>query len=271
MTCGANGDRDCCAAGLVTGGSFNRSNDANYPATVSDFRLDNYEITVGRFRKFVAAYRQDIIPANAGRNPNNPSDTGWDATWNEYLPADQAALVATLKCSGGVDVWQDSVGSALSESLPLPCLSWFAAEAFCIWDGGRLPTEAEWNFAAAGGNQQRIFPWGSAELDCSRANYTGGSPCADGVTRVGSKSPLGDGRYGQSDLAGNLRELTQDGYADPYSFATCKDCADLAPSSARVVRGGAFIEELALSSSTRASAGAYYGSQYLGARCARMP
>src|ERR1041384_1721974 len=59
--CGAEGKNDCCESLRVPGGTFNRGydgvlyNDANYPATVSDFRLDKYEVTVGRFRAFVKA------------------------------------------------------------------------------------------------------------------------------------------------------------------------------------------------------------------------
>jgi formylglycine-generating enzyme required for sulfatase activity len=271
-TCGPAGDQDCCAAGLVMGGSYNRSNDPKYPATVSDFRLDNYEITVGRFRKFVAVYQQDIIAAGAGRNPNNPSDTGWDGDLNFDMPKDKAALTTSLKCNGGVDVWQDSVGTAESESLPLPCMSWLVAQAFCIWDGGRLPTEAEWGYAAAGGNQQRLYPWGNAFPDCSYAN-SGAAPCGDNVNRVGSESPLGDGLFGQSDLAGNLREWVQDWYESPYTSSTCNNCAELSWSYQRVVLGGSFVDDLSLESGfpNRGNTSPYFGISTLGARCARMP
>jgi hypothetical protein len=51
-TCGPNRNANCCESSVVCGGTYNRSNDANSPATVSDFRLDSYEITVGRFRSF---------------------------------------------------------------------------------------------------------------------------------------------------------------------------------------------------------------------------
>src|SRR5262245_1144455 len=53
--CGPNRDEDCCASMLVTGGTFNRDNDATARATVGDFRLDRFEITVGRFTRFIAA------------------------------------------------------------------------------------------------------------------------------------------------------------------------------------------------------------------------
>ena len=91
-TCGASGNQDCCSSSVVTGSTFNRSNDPSYPATVSTFRLDKYEITVGRFRKFAAAYTQDMIASGAGKNPNNSSDPGWNTDWNANLPSDASGL-----------------------------------------------------------------------------------------------------------------------------------------------------------------------------------
>ena len=55
-TCGPSKNDNCCTSLLVPGGAFNLSNDPTYPATVSDFYLDKYEVTVGRFRAFVTAY-----------------------------------------------------------------------------------------------------------------------------------------------------------------------------------------------------------------------
>jgi sulfatase modifying factor 1 len=218
-TCGPSGNGDCCASSIVTGGTFDRDNDATYPATVSDFRLDTYEVTVGRFRRFVAAYSRTMIAAGAGANPNNASDTGWSTAWNTSLDASSGALTTALKCNAPHQSWTDTAGSATAESLPINCLNWFEAEAFCIWDGGRLPTEAEWNYAAAGGTQQRVYPWGSAAPDCSHANFYGAggkdycvAPGTGAVNRVGSESPKGDGLYGQGDLAGNVAEWVQDWY-----------------------------------------------------------
>src|SRR5690606_7167704 len=56
VTCGAGEDESCCTSIVVTGGTFDRINDGDFPATVSTFRLDKYEVTVGRFRKFAAAW-----------------------------------------------------------------------------------------------------------------------------------------------------------------------------------------------------------------------
>ena len=198
-TCGPSGDRDCCASIVIAGvttASFYRSYDGvttgytskAYPAQVSDFRLDAYEITVGRFRRFVAAYSQAMIAQGSGKNPNNASDTGWDMAWNASLEMNATTLAAALKCVAAPQqsyaTWSDQAGGAALESLPINCLDWYDAEAFCIWDGGRLPTEAEWNYAAAGGTQQRVYPWGSATPDCTFANFKGAAGGADYLSLI---------------------------------------------------------------------------------------
>jgi formylglycine-generating enzyme required for sulfatase activity len=149
------------------------------------------------------------------------------------------------------------------------------AEAFCIWDGGRLPTEAEWNFAAAGGTAQRAYPWGSAAPDCTYANFIDSdycvSPPTGAVNRVGSESPKGNGIYGQADLAGNVREWTQDWYATPYP-KPCTDCATLAQGQYRIHRGGAFAQLVEyLPTSERGFDPPTYGMYVSGGRCARAP
>jgi formylglycine-generating enzyme required for sulfatase activity len=265
---------------LVSGGTFDRSydgvapyTDPNYPATVDDFYLDKYEITVGRFRQFVNAGTgtQANPPASgAGANPLI-AGSGWNSTWNTSLSADTASLKTAMKCSSGYRTWTDTAGS--NESMPVTCLDWYTAFAFCAWDGGRLATEAEWNYAASGGSEQRYYPWSSpatsTTIDDSYAVYCGGS-CSS-TQNVGSKSPTGDGKWGQSDLAGNVWEWTLDWYASPYSISPCNDCADLAAASNRELRGGSF-EDLAsiLRSALRDNyslPGDHYGS--VGSRCAR--
>jgi formylglycine-generating enzyme required for sulfatase activity len=159
---------------LVVGGSFDRGNDTSYPAAISTFRLDTYEITVGRFRKFVSAYPTSKPSSGSGKNPNNPADPGWGSAWSQSMPADQVTLKAVVQCDSTYQTWTDAVGS--NENRPIDCITWYEALAFCIWDGGRLPTEAEWNYAAAGGSEQRVYPWSvpasSQTIDCTYASYT---------------------------------------------------------------------------------------------------
>ena len=217
-----------------------------------------------------------MIASGAGKNPSNPSDPGWDTAWNTSLDATSGALATALKCNAPYQTWTDAPGSAAAESLPINCLNWFEAEAFCIWDGGRLPTEAEWNYAAAGGTQQRIYPWGNAAPECMYANFLGANNGTDyrtaagtgAASPVGSKSPNGDGLYGQADLAGNVWEWVQDWYANPSN--PCNNCSDLAVSSFRVARGGGFgSTAFSLLSSYRGDDPPSLHANIIGARCAR--
>jgi formylglycine-generating enzyme required for sulfatase activity len=299
--CGAGAER-CCSSLLVSGGTFSRSYngmstfsdggpDPQYIATISDFRLDRYEITVGRFRKFVDAVGGGFTPpAGSGKHThlNGGSglaasgggfESGWDVAWNTNLPTVKSTWDSTsfLACDLTRSTWTPTPGA--NERRPINCVTWYQAAAFCIWDGGFLPSEAEWNYAAAGGSEQRSYPWSSAyppgSMAISNANavYCGAS-CA-GTQDVGAKAPAGDGRYGQADLAGNLYEYTLDWYTSPYAETSCVNCAYLSTSSGRVFRGGSFFDNngQALLAGERAYQYSPPSNRwvYTGARCARAP
>lgn len=290
-TCGAGANDDCCRSAEVTGGTFYRSYDGvmyvdmNYPATVSTFVLDKYEVTVGRFRAFVNAglgTTGSPPAARAGAHPNL-TGSGWDRAWNTSLAADTAALTAAIKCSSSYQTWTDT--PAGNENEPVNCLTWYEAMAFCIWDGGYLPTEAEWNYAASGGSEQRAYPWSnpaiSTSIDCAHANYKINNPtgmyCVNGTTGgtnpVGSESPKGDGRWEHSDLAGNVWEWTLDWYASSYPIP-CNDCANVTHPYQRVIRGGSF-ESLTSNRTLYAAERDEYPPDdrhhFIGVRCARTP
>jgi formylglycine-generating enzyme required for sulfatase activity len=246
-TCGSSGNDDCCASDPVPGGTFFRSydgvthDDMTHPATVSAFGLDRYEVTVGRFRAFVEANMGTMNTAPADGDGAHPliDGSGWFSGWDGLLSPTTEALRAALACDNETATWRDTEDPA-RESLPINCVSWYDAFAFCHWAGGRLPTEAEWNLAAAGGDEQREYPWGSG-LDASQAAHLclgdGNPECGSGdVLAVGSSSPAGDGKFGQADLAGNVWEFVLDWwqpYVDP-----CVDCASTDVTMFNTSRGG---------------------------------
>jgi sulfatase modifying factor 1 len=280
------GKTSCCYQIEVPTGSYpmgtkddpDRSDDEQpeHYAVISRFALDKYEVTVGRFRKFAQAFDGTPPPAGAGALPGQP-DSGWSVTFNKNLPATAQDLLTQINCDSKYQSWTTSAGA--HESLPMNCVDWYVAFAFCAWDGGRLPTEAEWVDAAANGAADTPFPWGSADLDptvnavaaCLGDGVAGCAP--SDLLPVGSR-PEGANRLGHFDLAGSLYEWCLDVYDPTYykSTAMCSNCACLAGTSPRVIRGGDFTSPSTLVRATdRAHQLPEAADPYLGFRCARSP
>jgi len=226
----------CCTSIVVPGGTFTMGDDAllgggaapAHRVTLDDFALDKYEVTIGRYRRFIAAYDGTPPPEGAGFHEHVPEGTGWQTRWNKALPATRQALLDIIdkrqNATAGDWSWTPEPGP--NETHPIGILSWSLAAMFCIWDGGRLPTDAEWEYAATGGDEERPFPWGSTPsaaqqpLPCDYANFNW-FMCAPGASLAEARRPLlpvgsfpkGVGRWGHHDLSGNAaRELAFDSY-----------------------------------------------------------
>src|SRR6185295_5857626 len=114
--------------------------------------------------------------------------------------------------------------------------------------GGFLPSEAEYVYAAAGGSEQRLYPWGGAapgsnnQYAIFNCNFPAPGGTCDGtlanIAPVGTATK-GAGRWGQMDLVGDLIEWTLDWFAPAYGNP-CNDCANLADGSGRAPRDGYF-------------------------------
>jgi formylglycine-generating enzyme required for sulfatase activity len=268
------------------------------PATVSAFRLDKYLVTVGRYRQFVAAWSGGYYPCsgsgkhthlNLGQGLANSAsagtyETGWDATdWNNATDIDPTG--PNLNCNTYYATWTPT-DTGGQENLPINCVTWYEAYAFCIWDGGFLPSEAEWEYAAAAGNREREYPWGSTApgtacpgAGCDYAVYSCYYPSGSGsCTGVSSIAPvgyasMGAGYFGQLDLEGEVLEWNLDWYNGTY-VDPCTDCAYLptTPASYRVVRGGYFLNVArGLLPSRRLDFYPSARDRNYGFRCARTP
>jgi formylglycine-generating enzyme required for sulfatase activity/tRNA A-37 threonylcarbamoyl transferase component Bud32 len=165
---------------------------------------------------------------------------------------------------------------------PMNCISWNDADAFCRAAEKRLPTEAEWEYAAAGGTEHRRYPWGSdppgPELlnVCDKSCALADSPSSTGrplfdaddgaptLAVVGSY-PRGAARFGMLDMAGNVWEWT----SSPYCTYPEHDCT----SQYRVFRGGGWGGKFAANLRASARMWSHPAHRYndVGFRCAREP
>jgi formylglycine-generating enzyme required for sulfatase activity len=274
--CGLHQDTSCCAVTTVEAGTFSPSYDGvpgggydtpTSPVDVPEFSLDVFEVTVARFRAFALEYGPP--------DPGTMRGAGVGDAELAQLPSDSATLISSVRsCEGRDGTWTDL--PADHEALPINCVSWYEAFSFCLWDGSAfLPFEVEWNYAASGGDHQRLYPWSDPALpspnriDDGLANYSPDGGFSE-VAAVGSK-PNGRGRWSQLDLAGNMAEWMADVHGPyPPSCAPCPDVASNPDALSRAVRGGGFSDDAgALRSSVRFGHAPAERSQSIGFRCLR--
>ena len=103
---------------------------------------------------------------------------------------------------------------------PMNCVDWHEARAYCKWAGGRLPSEAEWLYAASNGNARWKYPWGNyPTASCARVHMddgTGTDGCNEGKTAPICSKRSGDAPKGICDMLGNVREWVEDPYHSSY-------------------------------------------------------
>jgi serine/threonine-protein kinase PpkA len=239
---------------------------------VEDFEIGRHEVTVAEFRRFVDAtdYRTDAERDAGGLagcwslHGSDHTEAGWQhldaASWRDPLPGMPAA---------GTE--------------PVSCVSWYDAIAFIDWLNSatgqelRLPTEAEWEYAARAGTQTARY-WGDTDgaEACRHANvadagsdWKDGFACDDGEEWVADVGAFAKNPWGLQDILGNLWEWTCSRYDEDYGGAETR-CAKATDDSPRVLRGGSWYsgpQPIRAAGRNRAFPEARYS--FLGLRLAR--
>ena len=221
-------------AGTFMMGSNNGHHDEQpvHKVTLSAFYLDKHEVTVKDYRRCVAAGKCAAL--------DNARE-----------------LFSGTNCNST---------RRNRPKHPINCLSWFHAVSYCEWIGKRLPTEAEWEYAARG-TAARTYPWGEEARDASRAVVEG--VVLEGKTEPVCSKPAGNTPEGACDLAGNVWEWVADWYG-AYSSEAQTDPRGPEQGSERVYRGGNFSDYISVRGSLRAHiVPGLVGNLMFGFRCAR--
>ncbi|MBI5514270.1 MAG: SUMF1/EgtB/PvdO family nonheme iron enzyme [Deltaproteobacteria bacterium] len=256
------------AGGFLLGTDIGAANAGEYDGhprvrvRLSPYCLDTHEVTVARFRGFWSAGHP--APTAGIRYPNG-AVIAWSGAVSEPV-----ARSADSICN-----WTATAGDR--EDHPINCVDWWTAQGFCAAGGGRLPTEAEWEFAARG-SDERSFPWGQEAPGTQRVCW---NRRISGTCLSGLFPPTLNGVY---DLAGNVWEWVADGWLDRQSaYQAFVVPAGAAPTldpviysddfQARVLRGGGWYNSAAagLRAAARFGRAPSSGNFVVGLRCARPP
>lgn len=175
--------------------------------TIGSFFIDRTEVTNAAFKAFVEKYPE----------------------WSKEK------IAASLHNGKYLQHWNGNEFPTGQADHPVVFVSWYAANAYCSSLGKRLPTEAEWEYSARGGLEEKAFPWGDEMPDKTRANY--GESGLKAATKVGSYLANG---YGLHDMAGNVWEFL----ADEWQKYPLKPTAVIDPlkvKTRRSLRGGSYV------------------------------
>jgi formylglycine-generating enzyme required for sulfatase activity len=229
---------------------------------VNPFYIDVCAVSNAEFEKFV----------DATGYVSEAEEIGWSYVF--YREVTAKAKKAVQGRAAGTEWWLGVEGACWKRpegpgsnvrkrgDHPVVHISWRDANAYCEWIGKRLPTEAEWEFAARGGLEQKVYPWGD-ELTPGgkhRCNIWQGkfptfNSSADGFISTAPVKAFKQNSYGLCNMVGNTWEWTSDWFSATH-HADCRRENPVGPQEGtlKVIKGGSYMCHLSYCNRYRCAA-----------------
>jgi formylglycine-generating enzyme required for sulfatase activity len=242
---------------LLDGGPFLMGTDAGdgFPSdgegpirevTLSPFWIDPRPITNERFARFIDATGFVTVA----------EQEGWSFVFQGLLPEDFEDTSGVV----GAEWWRQVFGATWRHpegphshvddrgDHPVVHVSWSDAQAYCAWAGLRLPTEAEWEFAARGGLEQARYAWGDdltpdAGWMCNiwQGTFPSENTLDDGFLGTAPVGSFPPNAFGMCDMAGNTWDWVNDWFGPTFGQAPQRDPLGPSTGDAKVIRGGSYL------------------------------